>query len=89
MEKAGQYVMVDYDSSSPPSHLYQQSQYSNYYMQNYYPYSYEAQYPVQPQPYLSPYAYHTSEVAELGQLKRSLGCLNLVQTRKKDIDRYQ
>lgn len=83
--------MVDYESSPPtPSHLYQQqSQYNNYYVQNYYPYSYGLQYPVQPQPYLSPFAYHTSDVAELSQLKRSLGCLNLVQTRKKDIDRYQ
>ena len=81
-------MMVDYESS-PTISYQQQSQYNNYYMPNYYPYSYGLQYPPQPQPYPSPFAYHTSDVAELGQLKRSLGCLNLVQTRKKDIDRYQ
>lgn len=39
MEKAGQYIMVDYSTSMYPHSLYQQ-QYSNYYMQSYYPYSY-------------------------------------------------
>ena len=54
-----------------------------------------AMYQHYPTPQQMPYVtneYHagdTGDTAELNQLKRSLGCLNLVQTRKKDIDRYQ
>jgi hypothetical protein len=89
MEKIGQYVMVDYASSTS---IYQQ-QYGNYYMGNYYPVYSPMAYPQNYIQQLSPYPYEDyhsgDDITELNQLKRSLGCLNLVETRKKDIDRYQ
>jgi hypothetical protein len=39
-----------------------------------------------PQQYVPTYEYPADDTADLNQLKRSL---NLVQTRKKDKDRYQ
>lgn len=101
MEKANQYVMIDYanSTSNPYSHhLYpsQQPQYNGYYMDNYMAYNYSQLgyhnylQPQQPQPYLYSYDYQpVDQVTELNQLKRSLGCLNLVHTRKNDKDRYQ
>lgn len=54
-------------------------------MGNYLPYSYPEITYHNYQPYTT-----DSDTHELNQLKRSLGCLNLVQTRKKDNkDRYQ
>jgi hypothetical protein len=79
MEKMGQFVMVDYGT---PYGIYQQQ----YCMGNYYTYYGEMAYQ---QPYLSPYIpYPESTPESPSQLKRSLKCLNLVETRKKDIDRY-
>jgi hypothetical protein len=100
MEKASQYVMIDYANSSPnpyPHGLYPQTQqYGGYFINNYLPYNYsELGYPhhyLQPQQqqYLYSYDYQPVDQAnELNQLKRSLGCLNLVHTRKNDKDRYQ
>jgi hypothetical protein len=72
----------------------QAQQYSGYYMGNYMPYNYsELGYQhnyFQQQQYLYSYDYQPVDQAnELNQLKRSLGCLNLVHTRKNDKDRYQ
>jgi hypothetical protein len=96
MEKASQYVMVDYANySSMYSHsIYQPQQYSGYYMgSNYYPYNYNEMaysHHYLPQQYVySSDSQHSDQASELNQLKRSLGCLNLVHTRKKDKDRYQ
>lgn len=87
MEKPNHYVMVDYAYSQT---LYHPQHYS-YYIPSY-PYSY-APIPTSnhhPQPWIYPYNYQQpDDVSELSQLKRSLGCLNLVQTRKNDKDRYQ
>jgi hypothetical protein len=78
----GQFVMVDYNS--PAYGMYQQP----YYMGNYYAYyggmAYQQAYLP---PYL-PYTDYSSDGSTLNPLKRSLKCLNLVETRKKDIDRY-
>jgi hypothetical protein len=98
MEKANQYIMVDY--ANPDSNLYSHSiyqphpqQYSGYYVGNYFPYNYsEIAYSQQYLQSQYPYPFDSEQVEqgnELNQLKRSLGCLNLVHTRKKDKDRYQ
>lgn len=59
MDKANQYMMVDYNANpNPYSHnLFQPQQYNGYYMQNYLPYNYsEPAYPnYLPHQYLSPY----------------------------------
>ena len=78
--------MVDYSGS----HTQQQYQYANYYTgNNYMPYygspGYQNNYNY-PQQYLPAYDYHADDSTDLNQLKRSL---NLVQTRKKDKDRFQ
>jgi hypothetical protein len=82
-----QYCMVDYSGS----HTQQQYQYANYYMgNNYMPYygspGYQQHNYNYPQQYLPAYDYHADDSTDLNQLKRSL---NLVQTRKKDKDRFQ
>lgn len=88
-----QYCLVDYANNNSGQGQYQNNgyQYGGYPMGSYMPYSYVEMYPQQhhyPQ-YLPSMDYHSGDTAELSQLKRSLGCLNLVQTRKKDKDRYQ
>lgn len=81
-----QYYVADYSSS----HNQQQYHYANYYASNsFIPYygstGYQSHYNY-PQQYLPAYDYHADDNTDLNQLKRSL---NLVQTRKKDKDRYQ
>jgi hypothetical protein len=74
-----QYCLVDYGNPLAP----QPQTYALPYPYNYnYNYFYPNHYPQ----YL-PAPDQSSDVSELAHLKRSLGCLNLVQTRKKD--RYQ
>ncbi len=92
--------MVDYASVSPnmysPQPFYPQPQpqpYGYYMANSYYPYNYNS-IPFQNHYIPQQYLYSNTETQandnnELNQLKRSLGCLNLVQTRKKDKDRYQ
>lgn len=80
MEKPSHYVMVDYANS-----------YSHAVYPQHYPYYFNYSYNYAPQQQLLyPLGYQQAEqVSELNQLKRSLGCLNLVHTRKNDKDRYQ
>ena len=74
-----QYCFVDYSQAQQQQYQYQ---YNNYYYGNMMPYSYpsfgESNYPQYPP--------NIEDNTELNQLKRSL---NLVQTRKTDMDRYQ
>lgn len=81
-----QYCLVDYSQAQQQQQQYQFDNYynmGNYYQQqyNYMGMGYQNHYPQ----YLPTYDY-PGDSAELFQLKRSL---NLVQTRKKDKDRYQ
>lgn len=78
-----QYCLVDYSQAQQ-----QQYQYDNYYnMGNYFPYNYNYNMGLQSHyPQSTPTYDYPGDSSELFQLKRSL---NLVQTRKKDKDRYQ
>ena len=77
-----QYGFVDYSQAQQQQYQYQ---YNNYYFNNMMPYSFN---PVGQPNYLQyePIYDYPGDSTELNQLKRSL---NLVQTRKKDMDRYQ
>ena len=71
------------------SHSQQQYQYGNYFMGSYFPYGNYNDIAYQQHHYLQPYQtceYQADDTTDLNQLKRSL---NLVQTRKKEKDRYQ
>lgn len=57
MDKANQYIMVDYNPNPYSHNFFQPQPYNGYYMQNYLPYNYsEPAYPnYLPHQYLSPY----------------------------------
>jgi hypothetical protein len=89
-----QYCLVDYGNASNAQYNFTNAQYHSGYQQINYPASYfapysyvETAYPYHQPMYLPPADNPSGDAFELGQLKRSLGCLNLVQTRKKD--RYE
>ena len=80
-----QYVLVDYNNSNYHNQFPQ-----GYMMDGYSPYQYAQQqyYQAYPQ-YLAPSEYHAGDLSELNQMKRSLGCVNLVHTNKKKDKRYK
>lgn len=91
-----QYCLVDYSNASNAQYNFTNAaQYHSGYQQQFnYPGSYfppcsyaETAYPYHQPLFLPSMDYPSGDAIELSQLKRSLGCLNLVQTRKKD--RYE
>lgn len=89
-----QYCLVDYNNANNAQYNFPSAQYHSGYQQVNYAGSYfapgayvETAYPYHQPVFLPSMDYPSGDAFELSQLKRSLGCLNLVHTRKKD--RYQ